>query len=69
MQLRHLPDDVMDVFALRESLVGEYSGFARSFTDIRAGDIRDAIAAQYDSGRFSPEPLVQINPVSDLGAP
>jgi Lhr-like helicase len=52
----------MDVFALQESLIDEYAGFARSFTNIRAADIRDPIAAAYDSGRFWPEPLVQINP-------
>lgn len=52
----------MDVFALRESLIKEYAGFARSFTSIRASDIREPIAAEYDSGRFWPEPLVQINP-------
>jgi hypothetical protein len=52
----------MDVFALRESLIDEYSGFARSFTEVRAPDIRAPIAAAYDSGRFWPDPLVQINP-------
>jgi hypothetical protein len=52
----------MDVFSLRESLIDEYAGFARSFTSIRAQDIRKPIIAAYDSGRFWPEPLVQINP-------
>lgn len=52
----------MDVFALRKSLIDEYSGFARSFTDIRAADIRAPIEAAYDDGRFWPDPLVQINP-------
>ena len=52
----------MDVFALRESLIGEYSGFARSFTNIRARDLNEPIADAYESGRFWPEPLVQINP-------
>lgn len=57
----------MDVFALRESLIDEYSGFARSFTEVRAPDIRAPIAAAYDSGRFWPDPLVQINPRFKLG--
>lgn len=52
----------MDVFDLRESLVGEYADFARSFTTIRATDLREPIRDAYNSGRFWPDPLVQINP-------
>src|SRR5688500_4014606 len=52
----------MDVFSLRESLVGHYQSFARSFTAIRAEDIRRQIEAAYDSGRYWPDPLLQINP-------
>jgi ATP-dependent helicase YprA (DUF1998 family) len=52
----------VDVFALRNSLIDEYQSFARSFTEIRAQDIRDQITAAYDSGRFWPDPLIQINP-------
>jgi hypothetical protein len=52
----------MDVFSLRESLVDQYSAFARSFTQIRAPDIRQQIAGAYESGRFWPDPLIQINP-------
>jgi hypothetical protein len=52
----------MDVFALRESLIDQYASFARSFTTIRAGDIRAQVQAEYDGGRFWPEPLLQINP-------
>jgi len=52
----------MDVFDLRRSLVEEYASFARSFTTIRAPDIRAQIEAEYDRGRFWPDPLIQINP-------
>ena len=52
----------MDVFDLRERVIREYSAFARSFTTIRAEDLRQPIAAAYGSSRFWPEPLVQINP-------
>lgn len=52
----------MDVFSLRESLVTQYASFARSFTGIRADDIRRQLALAYDSGRFWPDPLIQINP-------
>ncbi len=52
----------MDVFSLRDSVVGEYKQFATSFTTIHAADIREQIAAIYAEGRFWPEPLIQINP-------
>lgn len=52
----------MDVFDLRESLVDQYAAFARSFTTIRAADIREQVSAGYASGRFWPDPLIQINP-------
>jgi hypothetical protein len=58
----------MDVFALRESLIDEYATFARSFTHIRAGDIRDRIEGEYQKGRYWPEPLVQINPRFEGGS-
>jgi superfamily II DNA/RNA helicase len=52
----------MDVFALRDSVVGEYRKFATSFTTIHAEDIRERVEAIYSEGRFWPDPLVQINP-------
>ena len=57
----------MDVFSLRQSLIGQYASFARSFTTIRADDIRAQVEQEYDSGRFWPEPLVQINPRFEYG--
>lgn len=52
----------MDVFSLRERLIGDYSAFARSFTHIRADDIRSQVDGAFDSGRYWPDPLIQINP-------
>lgn len=52
----------MDVFSLRDRLIADYSTFARSFTTIRAQDLREGIEAQYARNRFWPEPLIQINP-------
>ncbi len=52
----------LDVFALRDSVVGEYKRFAKSFTFIRAPDIRDQVEAIYAANRYWPEPLIQINP-------
>lgn len=52
----------MDVFDFREHLVGEYEHFTRSFTRIRSDDIRAFVGREYDSQRYWPEPLIQINP-------
>ncbi|WP_433704187.1 DEAD/DEAH box helicase [Paraburkholderia sacchari] len=52
----------MDVFSLRDSIVGEYRKFATSFTTIHAEDIRAQVEAIYAKGRFWPDPLLQINP-------
>lgn len=52
----------MDVFAFRNELIAEYERFARSFTRIKAPDVRQAIDEAYDAGRFWPSPLIQLNP-------
>jgi len=52
----------MDVFALRDAVIGEYRDFATSFTTIHADDIRAQVEAIYAEGRFWPDPLLQINP-------
>ncbi len=58
----------MDVFSLRDSVVGEYRKFATSFTTIHAADIRRQVEAIYAEGRFWPDPLIQINPSYKPGA-
>ncbi len=58
----------MDVFDLDRSLIGDYESFARSFTRIRAPDIRQKIDDLYATGRFWPEPLITVNPRFESGA-
>ena len=58
----------MDVFDLDRTLVADYASFARSFTQIRAQDIRDQVDEIYASRRFWPEPLITINPYFERGA-
>ena len=53
---------VLDVFALRDSVVDEYERFATSFTTIHAEDIHEQVKAIYAEQRYWPEPLIQINP-------
>ena len=52
----------MDVFDFRDHVVGEYEQFTRSFTRIRADDIRGFVNKEYASQKYWPEPLIQINP-------
>ncbi|MBN9347925.1 MAG: DEAD/DEAH box helicase [Devosia sp.] len=57
----------MDVFDLDRHLIGDYSRFARSFTQIRADDIKERVSAIYESRRFWPDPLISINPNFEPG--
>lgn len=52
----------MNVFDLDAELIGRYQDFARSFTTIRAKDIRDKVDAIYAKDTFWPEPLIGLNP-------
>jgi len=59
----------LDVFSLRDAVVGDYRKFATSFTTIHAADIRAQVDALYAGGRFWPDPLIQINPSFRPGKP
>jgi Lhr-like helicase len=52
----------MNVFELDADLIARYEKFARSFTSIRAEDLRSQIDAVYEEGKFWPEPLIGLNP-------
>jgi hypothetical protein len=46
----------------------DYAQFARSFSLIKAPDIKDSVDALYRGGRFWPDPLISINPRYEPGA-
>ncbi|MFN3725243.1 MAG: DEAD/DEAH box helicase [Allosphingosinicella sp.] len=52
----------MNVFELDAHLVGRYEAFSRSFTQIRAADLKEKVDAEYASRRFWPEALIGLNP-------
>jgi hypothetical protein len=58
----------VNVFDLDRALIRDYEHFARSFTQIRAPDIRSQVESIYASDRFWPEPLISINPRFERGA-
>ena len=57
----------MDIFDLDQALIERYESFARSFSEIRAPEIRAQIDAAYNEQRFWPEPLITINPRFESG--
>jgi hypothetical protein len=58
----------MDVFDLDGRMLDDYKRFARSFTQIRARDIRDGVDRIYGTNYFWPDPLISINPNFEKGA-
>ena len=53
---------MQDVFNYRDEVIKEYQSFSRSFTNISAPYIKAVVDAEYEEGRYWPEPLIQINP-------
>jgi len=58
----------VNVFELDRALVSDYERFARSFTQIRAADIREQVDAIYASRQFWPAALISINPHFERGS-
>src|ERR1043166_3248217 len=58
----------MNVFALRDRLVGEYSQYVKNFIQIRDKPISDHVNQRLDEGMLWPEPLIQLNPSFEPGA-
>lgn len=52
----------MDVFDLRDHVIGDYASYVRSFVRIRDPQIRTFVDAELESGVLWPSPLVQLNP-------
>ena len=58
----------MDVFQLREQVVGDYAAYVRSFLRISDDGIRAYVERELDRGRLWTDPLVQLNPAFEPGA-
>ncbi|MBX5493573.1 MAG: DEAD/DEAH box helicase, partial [Chloroflexi bacterium] len=58
----------MDVFDLRDRVVGEYAEYVRSFLQVRKPETRAFVDEYLGSGRLWPAPLVQLNPSFKPGA-
>ena len=52
----------MDVFQLRDTIVGDYGQFIRSFHQIKDQRIRLKVESALEDGLLWPEVMVQLNP-------
>ena len=52
----------MDVFSFRDRVVEDYGQFSRSFTQIKAPDLREFVDGRYGDEEYWPSPLIQLNP-------
>lgn len=52
----------MKAFEFERDLIGSYTRFSRSFTEIRSDSLRNEIEKQYEDGRFWPDVLLSLNP-------
>jgi hypothetical protein len=52
----------MNVFELRDRLVGDYASYTRSFIKIADPRISERVDSALNAGAFWPEPLLQLNP-------
>ena len=57
----------MKAFQFDQHIVESYARFSRSFSTIRAPDLRDAIAGKYEEGHFWPDALLSLNPRYETG--
>jgi very-short-patch-repair endonuclease len=57
----------MDVFNLRDSVIGDYGAYVRSFLAIKDDRIRSFVQEEMDSGLLWPDPLIQLNPSFESG--
>jgi ATP-dependent helicase YprA (DUF1998 family) len=57
----------VDVFELRNRLVGDYTAYVDSFIQIREPRIRDTVQADLTEGVLWPDPLIQLNPSFEPG--
>lgn len=57
----------MDVFALRNGVVDDYSDYVRSFITIKDERIQQLVEQELADGALWPDPIVQLNPAFEPG--
>src|SRR6266487_3164519 len=60
---------MMNIFDLRQQLIGNYSSYVKSFIEVGNLRIRDYVEQElFERGMLWPEPLIQLNPLFQPGA-
>ena len=59
----------MNVFELRERLIRDYASYVRSFINIHDKRIAEVVERKLREGALWPDPLIQLNPAFEPGAP
>jgi ATP-dependent helicase YprA (DUF1998 family)/very-short-patch-repair endonuclease len=57
----------MDVFGLRQQVIGDYASYIRSFFTIRDERIKAKVDAALAEGHLWPDPLLQLSPAFEAG--
>ena len=57
----------MNIFDLRDRVLGDYQNYVEGFLNIKDERIRDFVAQELSSGVFWPEALIQLNPSFEMG--
>src|SRR5215510_1244050 len=57
----------MDVFGLRNQVIGDYASYIRSFFTIRDARIKEKVDAALAEGHLWPDPLLQLSPAFEPG--
>jgi ATP-dependent helicase YprA (DUF1998 family)/very-short-patch-repair endonuclease len=57
----------VDVFKLRDKVIGDYASYVSSFVEISDPRIRTLVDQELEGGHLWPEPLVQLNPSFEPG--
>ena len=57
----------MKAFPFDRHIVESYARFSKSFSKIKAADLREAIEQEYEEGRFWPDALLALNPRYEAG--
>ncbi|MFG0252771.1 MAG: DEAD/DEAH box helicase, partial [Phycisphaerales bacterium JB038] len=52
----------MDVFKLRDEVIGDYADYIGSFVTIRDERVQQVVTDGLETGLLWPEPLIQLNP-------
>lgn len=52
----------MKAFDIHRHITNQYTGYLRSFTNIKDSRIQEKIQAAFETGEFLPKPLIQFNP-------